>query len=196
MTESYVNPEVIVMIDIESLALTSRAVVTQIGMVAVMASDPETVVGETLIYLPIDPQLTLKRDISGSTLAWHMRLPDVARKEIEQSTGTDFDELPSLLRHLIRKFDHYTDGRPYEVYARGPQFDIANIESLLQDVALQAPWKYDRVRDLRTVMALAGMRLQDIPRDESKYPSHMAAADCHYQLLCLTEALRKIRARS
>ena len=196
MTSSYKTPEVIVMTDIESLDTGPRSIVSQIAMVFVLASDPETILDEVLVYLPIQPQIDLKRTLSATTLSWWMRQSEEARKEFEQNTGDDFEELPALLRHVNRKFNSVIDGREYELYARGPQFDIVNIESLMTDVAIKPAWRYDRIRDLRTVMALAGLRTGDIPRDLSRFPEHMAVADCHYQIACLTESNRQLRARS
>lgn len=193
---SYEKPQILVMADIESLDIGPRSIVSQIGMVFSMADDPETVLGEVLVYLPIQPQIDLKRTLSASTLIWWMKQGDEARREFEQNTGDDYEELPALLRHVNRKFEQIVDGRTYEVYARGPQFDIVNIESLMKETALKPAWRYDRIRDLRTVMALAGMRTQDIPRDTVKYPEHMAVADCHYQMQCLNQALRQVWARS
>ena len=196
MTGTYKAPEVIVMADIESLDIGPRSIVSQIGMVFALAADPETVLKEVLVYLPIQPQIELKRTISAQTLSWWMKQGDEARAEFEQNTGDDFEELPALLRHVNRQFVQIVDGREYELYARGPQFDIVNIESVMSDVAVKPAWKYDRIRDLRTVMALAGMRTGDIPRDTTRFPEHMAVADCNYQMLCLTAALRSIRARN
>jgi hypothetical protein len=196
MTQSYTAPEVLVMADIESLDVGPRSIVSQIGMVFAPASDPETILKEVLVYLPIQPQIDLNRTLSASTLVWWMKQSDEARKEFEQNTGDDHDELAALLRHVNRQFDQVVDGREYELFARGPQFDITNIESLMADCAVKPTWRYDRIRDLRTVMALAGLRTQDVPRDTTRHPEHMAVADCNYQFQCLTAALRQIRARS
>lgn len=195
---TYKTPQIIGMLDIESLSTSSNAVVTQVGLVLVMASDPETVLSEIEIHLPIEPQLTLKREVSASTLIWWMGQNDVARKNFALNAGDDFDELPALLRHLNRKFEQVVDGQDYELFARGPQFDIVNVESLMADVAIKPAWKYDRIRDLRTVMAEAGLSTKagDVPRDTTRFPEHVAVADCHYQLLCLTEARRQLRSRS
>lgn len=193
---TYVKPEVILMMDIESLDTGPRSIVSQIGMVAAMATDPETIIGEELLYLPIQPQIDLKRTLSAGTLVWWMRQSDAARKEFEQNTGDDFEELPALLRRMNRKFTEFVAGREYEVWARGPQFDVTNIESIMNDCAVKPAWRYDRVRDLRTVMAQAGLRTQDIPRDLERFPEHMAVADCHYQMQCLTQAQRQVWARS
>lgn len=193
---SYVAPEVLVMADIESMDVGPRSIVSQIGMTFALASDPETTLKEVLVYLPIQPQIELKRTLSASTLAWWLKQSAEARAEFEQNTGDDFEELPALLRHVNRQFLQVVDGREYELYARGPQFDIVNIESIMADVAVKPAWRYDKIRDLRTVMAMAGIRTGDVPRDTTRFPEHMAVADCNYQMLCLTEALRRLRARS
>jgi exodeoxyribonuclease VIII len=193
---SYKQPTIGAMTDIESLALGPNAVVTQIAFVFFPIADPETVLAETVVHLPIEPQLTLKREISAQTLIWWMGQSDSARKEFERNEGEDFEELPSLLRHVNRKFDEVTDGQEYELFSRGPQFDIVNIESLMTSCGLKPAWRYDRVRDLRTLMALAGLRTGDVPRDTTRYPEHQALADCHYQILCYAESIRALRSRS
>lgn len=195
-TTNFKTPEVLLMMDIESLDVGPRSVVTQVGLVAVPAVDPETILGVISIHLPIEPQLTLKRTISAKTLIWWMQQSDKARSEFALNDSDDFEELPSLLRHLNRKITQFVDGREYELYARGPQFDVVNVESLMKDLSIKPAWEYGRVRDLRTVMAMAGLSSKDIPRDTEAYPEHVAVADCKFQLFCLTEAFRHVRARS
>ena len=193
---SYVQPKLICMTDIESLDVGPRSIVSQVAMVFAPVDDPETVIDEVLVYLPIQPQIALKRTLSAKTLVFWMSQSDAARKEFEQNTGDDFEELPSLIRHLIRKFGSIVGDEPVELWARGPQFDVTNIESLALDCGLEMPWRYDSVRDLRTLMALAGLKTADIPRDNEKYPPHMAVADCHYQIQQYAEAMRQLRARN
>ena len=192
---SYKQPTILCMTDIESLDVGPRSIVSQIGMVFARADDPETVIKEVLVYLPIQPQIALKRTLSAQTLVWWMKQSDEARAEFEANTGDDFEELPSLLRHVIRQYNQVVGDETCEVWARGPQFDVVNIESLMADCALQAPWGYNVVRDLRTLMALAGLRTQDVTRP-IELTDHMALMDCKYQLMCYAESMKHLRARS
>ncbi len=81
-----------------------------------------------------------------------------------------------------------------EVWARGPQFDIVNLETLFVDCGLRAPWAYDRVMDLRTTMRLAGIKSEDV--DSSGIVPHIAIDDCRFQLRGYIEAVKHLRANS
>lgn len=190
-----VKPEVIGMFDIESLDTGPRSIVSQIAFQFFPADDPEKVLGKGLVYLPLQPQVVLKRTLSAQTIAWWMKQPEEARMRFEMSTGDDFEELPSLLRFVNRKVHEYCHDREYEIWARGPQFDIVNIESLMQDVSLEPAWRYSRVRDLRTAMALAGITTEDVERPV-EMTEHMADQDVRYQILCYAEAMRHLTSRS
>lgn len=182
-----------VMVDIESLALAPKAVVTQLAFVAFDLDDPDTTIRTDEEYLPLDPQLVLSRVISGDTLIWWMGQNEQARKRFEANKGNDFQELVALVQSWIRKFEQATAGaEKVEVYAQGPQFDIVTIESLLADLGLEAPWKYNQIRDLRTLMAEAGMDKSTVPMAPGLV-SHHALSDCRHQINVLQEAWRRIR---
>mgnify|MGYP001074608171 CR=1 FL=1 len=189
--------KIILMVDIESLDLGPRSVVTQIAMYGASA-DTEEVLEDNIVwsYLPIQPQLDLihPRTISASTLWWWMQQEDDARMKFEKNIVDDFEALPVLMRHLTREFKRITDGRDYEVWAKGPQFDVTNIESLYHDCGMKAPWDYNKVRDLRTLMAEAGLHTADIPRP-NHFIAHEAGWDCRYQLLCYFESRKNLRRR-
>lgn len=187
---------VILMFDIESLDVGPRSVVTQIGMYGFDLDDEEILPDPVMSYLPIQPQLNLinPRSVSASTIIWWMGQSSNARAGFEQSSGDDFEELASLMRHLVRNFNRLTNNGTlaYELWARGPQFDIVNIESLLIDVGLPVPWKYNRVRDLRTLMAQANLKTADVPEPKG-YVQHHAGWDCRYQLDCYMAARKALR---
>ena len=191
------KPEICIMYDIESLDTGPRSIVSQIAYQAFPTDDPETVLGKAVVYLPIQPQIELKRTVSADTLVWWMQQSEEARQRFAMSTGDEFETLPALLRFVTRKFIEIVGDKSYEIWARGPQFDIVNIESLMADVAVKVPWRYDRVRDLRTLMAMAGLSTSagDVPRP-ADMPLHMADHDCRYQILCYAEAIRHLTARS
>lgn len=196
----YVEPVVGVMIDIETLATSSRSLVTQVALVPWRLEDPEDREGRAMNilwdHLPIQPQLSLipPRDISASTLNFWINQSDEARAQLSESMGEDFSELPALLRHVVRGFNWMTENGtvPYEIWARGPQFDIANLESLMKECGIEVPWRYDSVRDLRTLMAAAGISTDDVAKPTGWIP-HQAVWDCHYQIECHTAAKSALR---
>ena len=183
-----VEPEVGIMFDIESLDVGPRSVVTEVAFVAFDLADPTTVLKSVEESLPIEPQLALRRTISADTLLWWMKQPELARSRMQNCTGNDMEELFALIRSINRKFLQVTKDKDYEVFARGPQFDIVNIESLCTDAGEDAPWQYYKVRDLRTIMATAGIHSADVERNLKLHPEHIAKADCMYQIQCLAEA--------
>lgn len=185
------STEVGVMFDIESLDTGPTSVVTQIAMVVFDQNDPENILGEVNEFLPIDPQLKVGRTVSAATLTWWMHQSPEARAKFELSLGNDDIELTSLVRHVMRKFREFIGDSVYQVWARGPQFDIVNIESLCALAQEPVPWSYSSVRDLRTQMDAAGISTDDVPRKESYLP-HVARFDCLYQLDCLAAANAKL----
>jgi 3' exoribonuclease, RNase T-like len=182
------------MFDIESLDVGPKSIVTQIAFVAFDLADPLTPIREVSEFLPIQPQIQMNRTFSADTLIWWMGQSVEARVRFNQNTGNDLDELPSLIRSVTRKFRNLVGGddvESYQVWARGPQFDIVNIESLITDVGELVPWRYDSVMDLRTMMKLAGLKSADVEKPATLI-DHVALDDCKFQILCYAEAWRKI----
>jgi 3' exoribonuclease, RNase T-like len=190
-----------IMIDIESLSLGPHPVITQLGLQAWNLADASEYIGTPLhTYLPIDPQISSlipSRKVSGDTLIWWMEQSDAARMAFKESRGNDVDELFSLMRHFVRRFNTITNEgtADYEIWARGPQFDLVAIESLLFQCGIPAPWAYDKVNDLRTLMHLANLKTKDVPMPTGLV-RHNALDDCRYQILCYEAAIRALYPRA
>lgn len=185
-----------IMIDIETLGLDPRTVVTQFAFAAYERDDPETIIREAEEYLPIQPQLHVGRTIRADTVIWWMGQSDAARAGFNQNSGDDMAELIALVQSLHRKISQVIEeADEVEIWAKGPQFDIVAIESLFDDIGLSAPWKYGQIRDLRTIMAAAGVDRHSVEFPASLTPHH-ALSDCKYQILQLTESWRRMRARN
>lgn len=184
-------PDIIVSIDIESLALGPRPVITQIAMLGYDLQEDELMTPTHVHYYPIEPQQRIipARVISADTIAWWMRQSDEARERFELSTATDFEDLVALARNLVTVFNRLTDNGKanYEVVAKGPQFDIVAIETLLHELGLEAPWHYRRVRDLRTMLALAGLDERNVPKPAGTVP-HVAYWDARANIECYLAA--------
>ncbi len=188
----------IIMMDLETLDLSPRSVVTQCAFIATSIDDPETEMRRVDQYLPVQPQIALGRVMSFDTVLWWMKQEDAARSRFIENSGSDMEELLALVRSIHRKLTEVIDqagGKQFvELWARGPQFDVVNLESLFVDCGLKAPWAYDRVMDLRTTMRLAGVSSADV--DNSGITSHIAVDDCRFQLRCYIEAMKHLRANS
>lgn len=191
--------DVILMLDCETLSLEPNAVITQIGLVGVSATDPTDFLDPPVnSFLPIKAQTQLipPRHIDGDTIIWWMGQSDSARSHFQNCTsGDDFEELPALVRHFIRGFNRMTKNGEltYELWARGDK-DVAWMESLIKHVGLPVPWKYDTVRELRTLMAAAGVDVKDV-QTPGDYTKHNAISDCKHQLACYFESIKRLHSR-
>lgn len=178
-------PDMIVMIDVESLDLGPRPVITQIAMLGYDLQEDELLDDRHVQYYPIEPQQRIipARTISASTIVWWMNQSDEARERFKYSTETEFEDLASRLRNLITVFNQLTDyGKTnYEVVAKGPQFDIVAIETLLVECGLSVPWNYQRVVDLRTMLTRAGINPKNVAKPAGCIP-HVAFWDARWQI--------------
>lgn len=176
-------PQVILMVDIESLALGPRPVITQAAMLGYDLEEDELLEARHVQYYPIEPQQQIipPRRIMASTISWWMKQSDEARDRFEQSTGDDFAELPALARNLISVFHQLTHGKRYEIWARGPQFDLVALSTLIEELGLETPWSYDLVRDTRTLCATAGINPKNVPKPSGFIP-HVAFWDARHEI--------------
>jgi hypothetical protein len=184
-----------IMLDLETLDTGPRSVVTQVGIIAFGLNDPETEIRRIAEYLPAQPQIdVLKRTISFATILWWMDQEDAARKRLKDSGSNDLEELQALIRSIHRKVSDLIRSvgeNNVEVWARGPQFDVVNLESLFIDCGLTVPWRYDTIMDLRTLGRLAELKSDSVGR-EGLIP-HVAVEDCKFQIRFYIEAMRHLR---
>jgi hypothetical protein len=182
------------MLDIESLDLGPRSVILQVGAIAYPLDDPETEQRRIDQYLPVQPQIALGRTFSWSTMRWWMGQDDKARSRFVDNDGNDMDELTAIVRSIHKKIADVIAGvgrQNIEVWAKGPQFDIVNLETLFADCGLTTPWLYDSVMDLRTLMRLADVHTENV--DKSGIVEHVAVSDAQFQIRCYAEAMRQLR---
>lgn len=183
-----------IMLDLESLDTGPRSVVTQVGIIAFPIDDPDTEMRRISEFLPAQPQMELERTISFQTVLWWIDQDDAARKRLKDSAGNDMEELLALVRSIHRKLSDLIRSvgeQNVEIWARGPQFDVVNLESLFVDCGLFAPWRYDTVMDLRSLGRLAGVKSESIDR-EGLIP-HVAVEDAKFQIRFYVEAMRQLR---
>ena len=190
------DPDILLMVDIESLALGPRPVITQVALLGYDLNEDEMLEPRHTHYWPIEPQQKIipPRRISASTLAWWMTQPDDAREKFELSTATDWEDLVALARNLIQVFNQLTRNGTlnYEIVAKGPQFDLVALETLLDELGLETPWRHDRVGDLRTDLRRARLNPKNVPTPAGFIP-HVAYWDARWQI-DLYLACKRIRA--
>lgn len=133
------------MIDLETLAKGSDAVVLSIGACFFDIKTRE--IGETFYeVLDLGQQTDKGRKIDPSTVNWWMKQSDAARSVFQDKAR------PTTL--VLAEFKHwiYKNSVNDDVYVwgNGSTFDISIIESLLKTFNQEIPWTYFNVMDFRT----------------------------------------------
>jgi hypothetical protein len=193
MTNHLTRATVGLMLDIETLAIGSDAVVTQTALFGWDLDDPDTLLElPHFQYWPIQPQQELipPRRIHADTLIFHTTVGT----DFSRNDSKDFDDLPSLARHFLRAFDRFTEGGklPYELWARG-MFDTVIMKSLLNQCGFDAPWDFRSERDLRTLEAISGVSYKDVPQPVG-FIKHRADWDCNFQIRHHTACMKALGA--
>lgn len=180
------------MIDIESLGLGPRVVVLQIG--AVLFGRDEITIGgfpevnRFSVDLDLQSQIDGGRKIDASTLMWWLTVaPEEARRRVfveraPRPINAALADLSSFLRGVER------------VWARGPQFDLVNLESLYTDLGMGVPWSYRAVRDSRTLLEFAESA-PDITLLEAEGPAHVGVADAAREAMQVQLTLGELNSR-
>lgn len=191
------QPDVIVSIDIESLALGPRPIITEIAMLGYDLTEDSLMSARHIHNYPAAPQQQLipPREIHISTLIaraeWTTTKGIDFAQQLRLSSATEFEDLASLCRNFITVFDQITDyGKAnYEVVCARPQFDIVAIETLLTEVGLEKPWKYDSIIDVRTMLKRAGINHKNVPLPSGCTP-HTGFGDARWQINQYLAAVR------
>lgn len=174
-----------VMIDIETLSLSTSAVVTQIGACA-WDSDHDGI-GPGLILSPTFEDQS-DRKIDASTVMFWMSQDDAARASIVGADRTVTKTLAHI--HLVNFLDQVTianEGNPPTIWAMGPQFDIVVLESYF--AGMTPLWKYRQIADART------LRLVYDGPTYTPVIAHNAYEDAVAQARWVRDALKALGAR-
>lgn len=184
------QPRRLLSLDIESLDLGTRPVITQIALLAYDLDEDEMIKTEYVEYLPIQPQLDMKpaRTVSASTIVWWMSQSDEARARFSENLGDDSFDLQWLAKSFCDTFAKLTGNFtiPYVLMAKGPQFDVCAVETLLLELDLAIPWNivqsdYNRVVDLRSLLRHEKVDPKTVPKPEG-FIEHVAYWDALWQI--------------
>lgn len=188
-------PDLLLMVDIETLSLANRPVITEVCLMGYDLNEDEYLEANHHQFYDIDPQLMLMppRSIQGATIAYRMRESDDVRKNMELCAGTDFEDLASVARGFIRTFEQLTDGGKanYILCSARPQFDINAIGTLLVELGLTIPWTYDSIVDLRSLQRGLRINHKNTPLPAGAIP-HTANGDVRWQIEQYLEVKRKL----
>ena len=159
-------------VDIETLGLDEDAVILSIGAVGF---------GITGLYeefyVEIDPDQS-KRTVTPSIVKWWMQQPIPA----------PINGFISLKGALIMFRDYLHDHtREPIIWCKGIDFDTKILAHAYKQEFLTVPWKYNHVRDTRTLMKVFPSLK---PERANNLVAHNALGDAKYQALCVKEILQ------
>jgi hypothetical protein len=184
-------PKVCFMTDIESLALKGQCLITVIATAPFLSDHSWR--GSPIRY-SLNGREQRNRDISFDTILWWFEQDDAAIKSMARSMRSGLnspikDMLVAWIQDLHAKAAEFgVQLDECEFWFRGPQFDAVAIETLCEGLGIKAPWKYDKVFDLRTLLLTAG--ITDLASIETSrtYVKHDAADDVDFQIDCHKQA--------
>lgn len=143
-----------IMLDLETLDVSSSALVLSIGAVAF---DPyTTAIGETF-YLELTDDLveqqTHGRTISGKTVQWWMQQSAIAKRVFSEHTLVQ----RVSTREALERFSVFVSAhgdQHAEIWGNGADFDNIILGTLYDDFGMKRPWSFGRNRCYRTLKNL------------------------------------------
>ena len=174
-----------IMIDIETMGTnTSKSLVLSVGAIAFdLAKEGPNLSGNIFMRVLFwEQQIINGRLIEPGTQKWW--------SEQTQGARDHWENPPHKIQpaFLSKEFIEYRDlclGDPGTlIWANGIVFDIGNLESLFLQHSSDIPWKYNLVRDARTIYNLP--KLRSMPETFS-FVGHDPVEDCRKQIWRLWE---------
>lgn len=156
------------MIDIETIATDSRAIIVSLG--AVMFDKDK--IGDTFYSVfDLDDQLLAGRTKSEATLDWW------SKQSKESQAVFDQKRTPTAL--ALGKFSKWL-GSGCNVWGNGVDFDNVILRSCYDDFKIKAPWSYSRNRCFRTLKNICAFPADGIAARAGVY--HNALDDAVFQV--------------
>ncbi len=132
-----------VMVDVETLGVTSQAAVLSIGAVAFRISD-HLILSEFEIFIDLQSALD-NGNVDASTLSWWLSQEKNAQDLAFTGTISAGTAIDSFLIW-------YRSQKPKRVWGNGPSFDITLMERLILSRGSTIPWFPWEIRDVRTIV--------------------------------------------
>ena len=166
------------MVDLETLGCRANATITQIGA---CYFDRNTGIITEKFRENIRIQDCIDRgfSIDGDTIKFWM----------EQSTATWLCNAVDL-RTALEHFRYFA--KPCDVAWAHAGFDFPILFTAYKTLNIGLPFHYRAVRDLRTLVDLAGVKYKDTPRDSFLH-THDALDDCIHQVKYACECFKRLR---
>lgn len=179
------------MLDIETMSThESKALVLSVGVV-VFDLKPESPVikHEGLWILNVNEQLVRGREVSLKTQHWWMEQSNAAK---ELWVTMQQNRVQHVLEQIALRYEGRwghpeapLEGRCEEIWANGTVFDIGNMNHLYLDFEVEVPWRYNQVRDMRTIVRVNPEHQKPTATMECERTDripHHPLADCRNQI--------------
>lgn len=173
-----------VMIDIETLALDANALVLSIGVMQFDCIGTDRPwFGDPMLLVPdLVEQIMMGRTIENSTQKWWA---DPLHAEAAAHWKHPLTKLP--VRAALAELSDFVKEAP-RVWANGAVFDIGILNSLYHACGMTSPWKYNAVRDARTLYdVLPHIETRSWDNPENDGPAHHPVVDCRVQIIKMWE---------
>jgi hypothetical protein len=167
MSGFFNDNEIHVMVDLETLGLIPKAIILSIGACVINRDYEEFAQREHSFYQEFSLSgLNEYRQVTATTLTWW--------NEQEQKMPIGNVDLRSGLEYFCSWLGNTVPpDKELIIWANGVQSDIVWLESALDQAQTPVPWKYNAVRDYRTVSKL----FSQVPKPEFVGQKHNALDD-------------------
>ncbi len=136
------------MLDIETLGTEPGSIILSIG--AVEFSTEYGVKKEFFRAIDTSSSLLAGFSFSTSTISWW------SAQDVQAQQLAFFAPGKMPVKDALEDFSKIIDKNTL-IWAKGPDFDCVLLEAAYRKIGLQKPWSYRNTRDVRTILALAGM---------------------------------------
>lgn len=171
-----------VMIDIETLGTSANCIILTVGAAKFNPNTVSAPIDNFYMRLSIDEQQQMNRCSEAETVDWWLKQDDAVRTE-----AFDPDNRIDIVTALT-ELSAFIKGSK-SVWAQGPQFDMVILENIYQQFGIAKPWRYNIVRDCRTLFKIVG----DF-REANASGLHNALVDVHHQITGVQRCIEKINA--
>lgn len=170
-----------VMVDIETMSThTSEALILSVAAVSFSLDSKSALISPNsfLEVLDMNEQIIAGRLIDPKTQHWWRHQSSEARAHWASTdiTRISMSVFCKLFTDYLRSVGDYDQ---VEIWANGIAFDVSNLAHVFNSIGLQEPWKYNLVRDSRTIYQLPELRTSSGPKNPIK---HDPLADCVVQI--------------
>lgn len=171
-----------IMLDIETMALTPDALVLSIGAIQFASRSVDLDTRDTMLVVPnFMEQVMCGRRIDPETQKWwgDGERSRAAEHWLTPPAGAQMP-VRSALAELALFVRSTSSGR---IWANGAVFDIGILEHLYRSVNMAIPWKYNAVRDSRTIrQEIPPIPARDATDELTGETAHHPVSDCKVQI--------------